>query len=58
LSRVDNTEPVHANLIHSLSKHFTQVAPFSGHIRARAASGGASMREGSVVGGGEEESDG
>jgi hypothetical protein len=58
LSRVDNTEPVHANLIHSLSKHFTQVAPFAGHIRARAASGGASMKEGSVIGGMEEESDG
>lgn len=51
LSRVDNTEPVHANLIHSLSKHLTQVAPFAReHIRGRAASGGASMREGSVVG--------
>lgn len=56
LSRVDNTEPVHANLIHSLSRHLTQVAPFSGHIRGRAPSGGTSMREGSVVG--EEESDG
>lgn len=63
LSRVDNTEPVHANLIHSLSKHLTQVAPFAGHIRGRAASGGMSMREGSVVSGGpgageEVESDG
>lgn len=60
LSRVDNTEPVHANLIHSLSKHLTQVAPFAGHIRGRAASGGPSMREGSVVSGGVEdgESDG
>jgi hypothetical protein len=58
LSRVDNTEPVHANLIHSLSKHLTQVAPFAGHIRGRAASGGANMREGSVGGGVEEESDG
>jgi hypothetical protein len=59
LSRVDNTEPVHANLIHSLSKHLTQVAPFAGHIRGRAASGGANMREGSVVGVTEEvESDG
>jgi hypothetical protein len=55
LSRVDNTEPVHANLIHSLSKHLTQVAPFAGHIRARAASGGVNMREGSVISGGTEE---
>jgi hypothetical protein len=51
LSRVDNTEPGHANIIHSLSKHLTQVAPFAGHIRQRAASGGANMREGSVVSG-------
>ncbi|KAF1918428.1 mitochondrial protein from FMP27-domain-containing protein [Ampelomyces quisqualis] len=59
LSRVDNTEPVHANLIHSLSKHLTQVAPFTGHIRGRPASGGAGMREGSVASGVEEgESDG
>jgi hypothetical protein len=58
LSRVDNTEPVHANLIHSLSKHFTQVAPFAGHMRSRAASGGASMREGSVVGNGTAEGEG
>jgi hypothetical protein len=43
LSRVDNTEPQHANLIHSLSKHFTQVAPFA---RARAASGGVSLSAG------------
>lgn len=58
LSRVDNTEPVHANLIHSLSKHLTGVAPFAGHMRGRerANSGGLSLREGSVVG--EEESDG
>jgi hypothetical protein len=54
LSRVDNTEPVHANLIHSLSKHLTQVAPFGGHMRNRAASGGSAGmpgrggREGSV----------
>ncbi|KAH8724072.1 mitochondrial protein from FMP27-domain-containing protein [Phaeosphaeriaceae sp. PMI808] len=54
LSRVDNTEPIHANLIHSLSKHLTQVAPFAGHIRARATSGGASTREGSVMTGTEE----
>jgi hypothetical protein len=49
LSRVDNTEPVHANLIHSLSKHFTQVAPFAGHMRARAGStagANGSMEEG------------
>jgi hypothetical protein len=58
LSRVDNTEPVHANLIHSLSKHLTQVAPFAGHIRGRAASGGANMREGSIGVAGDEESDG
>lgn len=55
LSRVDNTEPVHANLIHSLSKHLTQVTPFSGHMRGRSASGGTSGgiggREGSVHGG-------
>ncbi|KAF2126974.1 hypothetical protein P153DRAFT_321887 [Dothidotthia symphoricarpi CBS 119687] len=56
LSRVDNTEPVHANLIHSLSKHLTQVTPFSGHRRERAVSGGASMKEGSFLGG--EEGDG
>jgi hypothetical protein len=67
LSRVDNTEPVHANLIHSLSKHIAGVAPFSGHIRGRAGSGGASsrqggpsapgsVREGSIAG--EEEADG
>jgi hypothetical protein len=44
LSRVDNTEPGHANLIHSLSKHLTQVAPFSGHRgRDRALSGGTSI---------------
>lgn len=49
LSRVDNTEPVHANLIHSLSKHLTQVAPFAGHMRSRAASIGSGMREGSVM---------
>ncbi|KAI8943022.1 hypothetical protein NX059_001058 [Plenodomus lindquistii] len=37
LSRVDNTEPVHAsgNLIHSLSKHLTGVAPFGSHGRGR-----------------------
>ncbi|KAL6711446.1 Protein SABRE [Coniothyrium glycines] len=48
LSRVDNTEPVHANLIHSLSKHLTGVAPFAGHIRGRerAGSGGVSLKEG------------
>jgi hypothetical protein len=51
LSRVDNTEPGHANIIHSLSKHLTQVAPFAGHIRQRAASGGTNMREGSVLSG-------
>ncbi|KAF2851641.1 hypothetical protein T440DRAFT_478179 [Plenodomus tracheiphilus IPT5] len=47
LSRVDNTEPVHAsaNLIHSLSKHLTGVAPFGGHMRGR-------ERAGSVVSGG------
>ncbi|KAJ4376167.1 Protein SABRE [Neocucurbitaria cava] len=58
LSRVDNTEPVHANLIHSLSKHLTSVGPFSGHTRGRdrAASWGNSMREGSVAG--DDESDG
>jgi hypothetical protein len=67
LSRVDNTEPVHANLIHSLSKHIAGVTPFSGHIRGRAGSGGASSRqggpsapgsvkEGSIAG--EEEADG
>jgi len=47
LSRVDNTEPVHANLIHSLSKHLTGVgAPFAGHIRGRAGSGAGSTRTG------------
>jgi hypothetical protein len=46
LSRVDNTEPVHANLIHSLSKHLTQVAPFGGHMRSRAASVGTSLNGG------------
>ncbi|CAO2651870.1 Nn.00g001530.m01.CDS01 [Neocucurbitaria sp. VM-36] len=58
ISRVDNTEPLHANLIHSLSKHLTSVAPFAGHTRGRdrAASWGTSMREGSVAG--DEESDG
>jgi hypothetical protein len=50
LSRVDNTEPGHANLIHSLSKHLTQVTPFSGHRgRERALSGGNSVREGSAM---------
>jgi len=50
LSRVDNTEPVHANLIHSLSKHLTGVgAPFTGHIRGRAGSGAASTRAASVA---------
>lgn len=63
LSRVDNTEPVHANLIHSLSKHLTQVSPFAGHTRGRATSGSATAgfggREASVTGNGEaEESDG
>lgn len=56
ISRVDNTEPVHANLIHSLSKHLTQVTPFSGHRRDRAASEGASTKEGMIIGG--EEADG
>ena len=58
LSRVDNTEPMHANLIHTLSKHLTHVTPFSGHMRGRdrSASGGASTREGSVAL--EEENDG
>lgn len=60
LSRVDNTEPLHANLIHSLSKHFTGVTPFAGHMRGRerASSGGASMKDGSGSVAGEEESDG
>ncbi|RYO06716.1 UPF0648 protein [Alternaria tenuissima] len=50
LSRVDNTEPVHANLIHSLSKHIAGVsAPFAGHMRSRAGSGAASMRAASVA---------
>jgi hypothetical protein len=50
LSRVDDTEPVHANLIHSLSRHIAGVsAPFAGHIRARAGSGAASMRAASVA---------
>ena len=59
LSRVDNTEPVHANLIHSLSKHLTGVGPFAGHMRGReraASNAGGSVKEGSV--GGEEDSDG
>ncbi|KAL5119677.1 Protein SABRE [Pleosporales sp. CAS-2024a] len=56
LSRVDNTEPVHANLIHSLSKHLTQVAPFAGHIRNRAVSLNGAGREGSVSGVGAEDS--
>ncbi|KAH6625189.1 mitochondrial protein from FMP27-domain-containing protein [Boeremia exigua] len=33
LSRVDNTEPGHANIIHSLSKHITSVTPFANHSR-------------------------
>lgn len=50
LSRVDNTEPVHANLIHSLSKHIAGVsAPFAGHIRGRAGSGATSIRPGSIA---------
>lgn len=59
LSRVDNTEPVHANLIHSLSKHLTGVAPFATHIRGgreRAASLAGSGKEGG--GGVDEDSDG
>ncbi|KAJ4354893.1 Protein SABRE [Ascochyta clinopodiicola] len=59
LSRVDNTEPGHANLIHSLSKHITSVTPFANHRgRDRANSTGNNSsfpfsRNGSVV----EESD-
>lgn len=50
LSRVDNTEPVHANLIHSLSRHIAGVsAPFAGHMRARANSGAASTKAASVA---------
>ena len=55
LSRVDNTEPGHANLIHSLSKHITSVTPFANHRgRDRANSTGNSSsfpfsRNGSVV---------
>ncbi|KAF1835574.1 hypothetical protein BDW02DRAFT_282370 [Decorospora gaudefroyi] len=50
LSRVDNTEPVHANLIHSLSRHIAGVsAPLAGHIRARAGSGTGMMRPGSMA---------
>jgi hypothetical protein len=54
LSRVDNTEPGHANIIHSLSKHLTQVTPFANHrARDRANSTGTSSfpfsRNGSVV---------
>ncbi|OSS52136.1 hypothetical protein B5807_03109 [Epicoccum nigrum] len=55
LSRVDNTEPGHANLIHSLSKHITSVTPFSTHRgRDRANSDGRGSgfpfsRSGSVV---------
>ena len=58
LTRVDDTEPTHANLIHSLSKHLTGVGPFSGHMRGRerASSVGLGLREGSVAP--EEESDG
>ncbi len=57
LSRVDNTEPMHANLIHTLSKHLNHVSPFTGHNRGRErpSSAGASAKEGSVAG---EESDG
>ncbi|RAR13420.1 hypothetical protein DDE83_003151 [Stemphylium lycopersici] len=52
LSRVDNTEPVHANLIHSLSKHIAGVsAPFSGHMRGRAGSGAASTKAATVASG-------
>jgi hypothetical protein len=59
LNRVDNTEPVHANLIHSLSKHFTQVSPFAGHVRGRATSAAGATGNGSVnTVGMEEESDG
>lgn len=59
LSRVDNTEPVHAHLIHTLSRHLTGVSPFAGHMRGRerAASGGLSLKEGSVAGA-DEENDG
>lgn len=55
LSRVDNTEPGHANLIHSLSKHITSVTPFANHRgrdRANSAGGGSSFpfsRSGSVA---------
>ncbi|KZM18500.1 hypothetical protein ST47_g10362 [Ascochyta rabiei] len=55
LSRVDNTEPGHANLIHSLSKHITSVTPFANHRgRDRANSTGNNSsfpfgRNGSVV---------
>ena len=54
LSRVDNTEPGHANLIHSLSKHITSVTPFANHRgRDRANSTGNSgfpfSRNGSVA---------
>jgi hypothetical protein len=55
LSRVDNTEPGHANLIHSLSKHITTITPFSNHRgrdRANSTGGGSSFpfsRNGSVV---------
>jgi hypothetical protein len=55
LSRVDNTEPGHVNLIHSLSKHITSVTPFATHRgRDRANSTGNNSsfpfsRNGSVV---------
>ncbi|EUC51037.1 hypothetical protein COCMIDRAFT_80163 [Bipolaris oryzae ATCC 44560] len=50
LSRVDNTEPMHANLIHSLSRHIAGVSsPFAGHMRARANSGAASTKAASVA---------
>ncbi|KAL1647654.1 Protein SABRE [Didymella pomorum] len=55
LSRVDNTEPGHANLIHSLSKHITTITPFANHRgRDRANSDGRGggfpfSRNGSVV---------
>ncbi|KAF2686801.1 hypothetical protein K458DRAFT_334804 [Lentithecium fluviatile CBS 122367] len=47
ISRVDQTEPEHAGVIGSLSRHLTQVTPFVGH-RAR-------ERAGSVVSGKEGE---
>ena len=60
LSRVDDTEPVHAtnmNIIHSLSRHLTGVAPFAGYHHGRRERG-VSVGTGGVVEGKEEDGGG